>query len=498
MSDVIYKIRVNRPCRLFIDDEEVMILDENKLTKITLPKGEYLRKVVAIDNKAIYDEAEIVLSSASKLDTITLDPIGLAEAKCNAMPKEPFQVGNLMYKVADDGKGVAVAKYVDKNIIEVIIPDAITYRHYTYEVKKIGNDAFSGCQSLTSITILNSVTSIGEFAFFACKDLTSIIIPNSVTSIGEFAFCDCNSLTSINIPNSVTSIGYCAFYGCKSLISIIVQNGNPIFDSRNNCNAIIETKTSILYLGCQNTTIPNSVTSIGYCAFKGCQGLMSITIPKSVTSIGGYLLGGAFCGCSSLTSVTIPNSVTSIGRNVFSDCSSLTSIVVEEGNTIYDNRENCNAIIETATNTLIRGCKNTIIPDGVTSIGDHAFKGCSGLTSITIPNSVMSIGDWAFNDCSDLTSINIPNSVMSIGEFAFCNCKELTSIIIPNSVTSIGDHAFKGCSGLTSITIPNSVTSIGYFAFKGCESLTFITILSSVTHISDTAFPKHTKIIRKE
>ena len=530
MNEIIYKIRVNRPCRLFIDDEEMMILDENRLTKITLLEGEYLRKVVAIDNKDIYNEAEITLSGASKLDNITLDTAGLEEAKRNALPKEPFQVGDLMYKALEDDNGVAVAEYVDMNITEVVIPDAITYGHYIYEVKEIGdkafyecsalasviipnsvmsigNSAFSCCESLTSIrvedgntkydsrdncnaiietttntlikgcqnTIIpNSVTSIRGFAFSDCSGLISVTIPNSVTSIGEFAFCKCKDLTSIIIPNSVTSIETLIFYGCKSLTSIIVQNGNPIFDSRNNCNAIIVTETNTLILGCQNTTIPTSVTSIGYWAFNGCSSLTSVTIPNSITSIAGYVLEGAFWYCSSLTSITIPTSVTSIGYAVFNGCSGLTSLVVEKGNFMYDSRENCNAIIETATNTLIRGCENTIIPTSVTRIGHNAFNGCSGLTSLTIPNSVTSIGEYAFWGCENLTSISIPNGVTCIEDFAFSGCKGLTSIIIPNSVTEIGDHAFRNCSSLTSVTIPNSVTSIGY-----------------------NAFPDHTQIIRK-
>ena len=138
-----------------------------------------------------------------------------------------------------------------------------------------------------------------------------------------------------------------------------------------------------------------SVTSIGEGAFAACSGLTSVTIPNSVTSIGTE----AFHGCSSLTSVTIPNSVTSIGTLVFFECSGLTSLKVESGNTVYDSRDNCNAIIESSTNTLIYGCKNTTIPNSVTSIGTEAFAYCSGLTSVTIPNSVTSIYDYAFWEC---------------------------------------------------------------------------------------------------
>ena len=148
-------------------------------------------------------------------------------------------------------------------------------------------------------------------------------------------------------------------------------------------------------------TIPSSVTSIGNRAFEGCSSLTSITIPNSVTSIGDH----AFNGCSSLTSITIPNSVTSIGEGAFRGCSGLKSMVVESGNMVYDSRENCNAIIETATNTLIAGCQNTIIPNSVTSIGEWAFLKCTSLTSITIPNSVTSIGEAAFCWCSSLKAV---------------------------------------------------------------------------------------------
>ena len=323
--------------------------------------------------------------------------------------------------------------YDDRLKIEtVVIEDGVI---------NIGKNAFFDCSNLSSITIPNSVTSIGDNAFYGCSGLTSVTIGNSVKTIGVAAFNGCSSLTSVTIGNSVTSIGGAAFAGCSSLTSI---------------------------------TIPNSVTSIGQAAFKGCSSLTSITIPNSVTSIGDF----AFEGCSNLTSITIGNSVTSIGDLAFVDCSSLTTIIVEEGNTKYDSRDNCNAIIETKSNTLILGCKNSIIPNSVTSIGENAFSDCSGLTSITIPNSVTSIGDWAFHGCLSLTSISIPNSVTSIGENAF-HYSGLTSITIPNSVASIGEYAFSLCSGLTSVIIPSSVTSIGKSAFWGCSGLTSITFEGS-------------------
>ncbi len=366
--------------------------------------------------------------------------------------------------------------------VSITIPSSVEIEGVECSVTKIGNDAFKYCSTL-SIEIPNSVTSIGNYAFFNCSGLTSIEIPNSVTSIGNSAFSNCfltsieipnsvtsignsafyycNGLTSIEIPSSVTSIGNEAFSSCSNLESIVVESGNTVYDSRNNCNAIIETSTNTLHSGCKNTIIPNSVTSIG---------------------------DRAFYNCDYLTSIEIPNSVTSIGERAFYSCSSLERIVVENGNTVYDSRDNCNAIIETQTNTLLYGCMNTIIPNSVTSIGNEAFYNCDYLTSIEIPNSVTSIGNYAFYSCSGLTSIEIPNSVTSIGRSAFIYCSKLTSIEISNSVTSIKDYAFAYCFGLTSIEIPNSVTSIGENAFISCSGLTSIEIPNSVTSIGNNAF----------
>ena len=321
---------------------------------------------------------------------------------------------------------------------DINIPEKVTYNGNPLPVTTIGSSAFENCSGLTSVTIPNSVTTIGDCAFYASEDLTSVnipnsvttighstfhycyklssvTIPNSVTSIGDGAFGYCTSLTSVTIPQSVTTIGYAAFGWCPSLTSVNVESGNTVYDSRDNCNAIIETATNTLIQGSNTTIIPNSVTDIGVWAFRGCSNLTSVTIPNSVNGIAEY----GFAECSSLTSLTIPNSITNI------------------------------------------------------SLG--AFYFCSGLTSLTIPNSVTNIETNAFNGCSGLTSVDIPNSVTRIGDYSFSNCTGLTSVTIPNSVTTFGDHAFVGCTNLTSVTIGKSVSSIGTEAFAECTNLTSVT-----------------------
>ena len=411
-----------------------------------------------------------------------------------------------------------------------------------------------------------NVTAIGDGAFSNCWNSTSVTIPNSLTSIGKYAFQGCSGFTSLTIPSGVTSIGEYAFIGCWNLTSIVVEDGNPAYDSRDNCNALIETASNTLLAGSNSSVIPGSVTSIVANAFDNCYGLTSVTIPCGLTSIGEY----AFHGCTGLT-----------------------SIVVEDGNPAYDSRDNCNALIETATNTLIVGCQNTIIPNTVKSIGNRAFENCYNLQSVIIPEGVESIGEAAFLWCHSLSKVVLPSTITSIGEGAFVftqyanavphiishimepfeisvnvfgisnswyvptvepspktlfvpvgskskyealsgwnmfakieegeimeatidglhyeyntgtktaivvrdeSYKGIERIEIPSTitidevqydVTAISDWAFEDCWQATSVTIPNSVTSIGAYAFRNCHVLTSLTIPNSVTSIGENAF----------
>ena len=436
----------------------------------------------------------------------------------------------------DSVKAIGTDAFWNTNISSVKLPQYLEYLsgfngteitsvEIPSTVKEIGIRAFTEL-SLTNVTIPNSVTNIGEQAFSGCHQLTNIIIPNSVTNIGMSAFFDCDGLTSVTIPNSVKTIGNYAFSYC-ALTSItlpegIEEIGNYAFDMD---SLVIET-----------LTLPNSLKKIGYLGYYINNKIKTIYVGDSLESLSSLNLSGisnleqvtigdknsyfsSFNGCVytkdfstllwcpqntttlelpeglktissgvfsslNLQSIVIPSTVTYIASNAFN--SNIESIIVSAENTKYDSRNNCNAIIRTDTNALVVGCKNTIIPNSVTSIGQQAFSNCTGLTSITIPDSVTSIGQQAFSNCTGLTSITIPDSVTSIEYGTFEDCTSLQSVLGGAKVETIGNCAFSDCSQLASIIDLTQIKELGYNAFARCNSLPSNIYLTSLDYNDDS------------
>lgn len=323
-----------------------------------------------------------------------------------------FEVNGIFYNYNGNGvtvtyKGSSFSQYSDEYYGDVIIPESVTYNGVTYPV-----------------------SSIGEYAFSSCSNMSSVVIPNSVTSIGKWAFEFCRGITSIEIPASVITIAVNPFSGCSSLNSIKVQSGNPKFDSRNNCNAIIETNSNTLITGCKNTIIPYGITTIGEDSFSSCKNMKNISIPNSVTSIGRW----AFGVCTSLESIEIPNSVLSIGEAAFIECSSLTDVV---------------------------------IPNSVVSIGNAAFKYCYALRRVEISNSVITIGSNVFSSCNYLSSISIAGE----GEWHSCNLSSASNsslkLFINSQISSVKGMQLKPSHVYCYSMTPPECDEISFTSYSG-------------------------------
>ncbi len=395
-------------------------------------------------------------------------------------PAEAFE-----YTVNEDGETVTITKYIG-DFTEVVIPSTIDGK----DVTVIGFNSFSGCSTLNSITLPDTITSIDGSAIYYCKKLTSInvdennpyfssydgilfnknntalirypegkpnityTIPNTIISIGNSAFENCTNLTNITISESVKEIGSNVFENCSSLTEII---------------------------------IPNSVTSIGEFAFNGCSNLKNITLSENIPAIN----DGVFLDCSALTSITIPDSVTSIGTCAFQECTNLTNITMSDNITS----------IGVCAFAICDNLEKIDLPEKLTSIGDSAFCDCDLLANITLPASVTSIGEAPFVLCDNLTNINVSdeNAYYSSIDGVLLN-KEQTSIIVyptgkiespyivPNTVTTIENNAFAYCSNLTSIITSTALTTIGDNAFADCSNLTDITLYDNLESIGNEAF----------
>lgn len=421
-------------------------------------ENSYLFILFSLDGNPITGNEGAIVNADLEIDLNA--PVG----KCNMVIEDVRMATSTFNTLTPDATSSELKILTDIRDIEFVEPEVKTLcisqwdlnddeELDTKEAAEVNNlgDVFAGNTDITSFDELRyftGLTAISSQDFNGCTNLSSIVIPRNVTTIEEGAFDD-----------------------CKQLSSISVDDNNSVYDSRNNCNAIINTASNTLVFGCVNTVIPNSVEAVGSNAFKDLSNLTSLDIPNSVTTIGQGAFNGcygltlldipngvttigqdAFNGCYGLTLLNIPESVTSIGHNAFGGCLGLNSIVVDENNTHYDSRNNCNAIIESETNNLLLACVNTTIPNTIAAIGNDAFRNLSGITSLIIPNQVESIGENAFNGCNNLKVVKLKNTTpIAINANVFSN-RANASLYVPiesvnNYINSSSWNTFKVIKG---------------------------------------------------
>ncbi len=452
----------------------------NSLTSVTIPNSVTTIEGKAFYNSALYKDANNWQDDVLYVDnclieakptisgtyTVKANTRLIANAAFNTcvtlesvtMPSTVTHIGGVAFALCTSLKSVGIPAglvHIGSGAFDGC--QALTSIDLPSSLKSIGDGAFMNCSAIAShITIPNGITCIEQNTFYGCWSISGVTIPNSVTTINAAAFYNCVGIQSISIPNSVITIGNDAFGACFPT-SIQVESGNPNYDSRNNCNALIHTATNRLIKGCANTVIPNTVTTIANNAFYG------------VTPI----------------NLFIPKSVETIESGAFDYANKVESIKVESGNPNYDSRNDCNALIETSSNTLLLGCQNTTIPSTVTTIGFQAFRWCKGLTSITIPDNVQEIHGYAFYYCNNLTSVKIGAGVKTIAYAAFNQCESLTSINIPDNVEVIESEAFSWCQKLTTITIGSGIKSIYPYVFNFCNQ--FKTVICKAVNLPKSA-----------
>lgn len=434
----------------------------DKLERVVIPEG-----VLSIGDDAF--------SGTIAMDSVSL-PSTLKSIGKNAFDYCRFKSINIPQSVTSIGK---YAFEGCPNLTSIDIPQG---------VKKLEWCTFSGCKSLKTVTLHEGLQRFDYGVFHSCENLKTINIPKSLTNIGEEAFKGCSSLAVINlsesvdticknafygsgikslyIPKSVKSIGECITGSCSQLVSIKVDPANTVYDSRNNCNGIIKTTENELYVGIQNTVIPNTVTSISGYAFRDCKQLKSILIPANISSI----------------------KQASNFESPFYGCDNLVSIKVDANNPIYDSRDNCNAIVSKKSNELVYGWQSTVIPNSVKMIDRSAFSDCLGLKSIIIPEGVTEIGGIAFRQCENLVSVSMPESLTSWSSGVFTHCHSLTSIHLPSKLKYIAEDAYWNSLGLVNISTPESIERIGANAFKYCDELKSVSLPSKLTIIGKDAF----------
>ena len=312
-----------------------------------------------------------------------------------------------------------------KYVGDIVIPDSISFDGERLPVVRIEQRTFLYC-GVKSVVLPRGVKQIEAATFYCCVALTTVALPSELESIGPSAFSQCLNLSKVNLPPSVSYIGNQAFCECISLESFKVG-------------------TSVKYFG-DEAFVSSNISEISF------------------------------------------SKDASIGKDVLLHCNNLSSIEVEEGHPVYDSRENCNALIESASNKIVRGSAKTVIPASVQEIGDYAFDCCEGIQSVQIPDGCTHIGEKAFFRCSSLQSVTLPEGLTSIDNRAFCLCDTLSKIHLPASLTSLGDGVFMDCLNLREITIPESIAIIPDNAFFCCRKLSDVQLPSILRNIGESAF----------
>lgn len=406
------------------------------------------------------------ISIPNSVSSIEVDAFGYCDKlETITLPSSLTTIGKYAFRECRSLKSISIpnsvisigsyAFYCCENMESATLSNSMT---------RIENSLFWDCKSLKNISGFNNVEYIGSWAFYNTPWLanlpegenyigkvlleykgklpanTTIKVKDGCTQICSSAYSDQDGLVAVIIPSSLVNLDGSPFPGCYNLGSITVSTGNPVFDSRNNCNAIIKTKENELVVGCVGSTIPNSVKSIGYLAFY-CAGLHEINIPDNIDSIA----HSAYRGCSYVKKITIGKGLRTMGNYCFGSVTRANSITVSAANPYFDSRDNCNAIIETATNKLILGCNNTVIPNTVKIIGEEAFYQNDNISSLIIPNSVTTIEQNAFTFMRNLCSITIGKNVKDIAGYILWNyrnkLKSIRSLI--DFPTDINKNAFQ-------------------------------------------------------
>lgn len=453
----------------------------------------------------------IIKSAALVFATISV--LFLFAFGANAYTGTEIEDTGLYYEIRDEH---AVITDADTDIVNVEIPDFIEgypvteigYRAFFHNEKmenvkipagvtKLGIESFQGCAVLKEITLPEDLTEIGHSSFYGCSAIREFVIPEGITRIENGMFTHCKQLEKVTVPDGVTYIGSNTFAGCTSLDNVILPDsvtdlGTYAF---RDCTSM------------KNITLSKNIKKLGTYAFYNCNSLLQITIPEKVTSIGSY----AFDRCAHIESIDIPDSVESIGIYAFRYCfrlksvhigsglrdlgsrvlfcsSAVSEITVDENNTVFDSRDNCNAVIHTADNTVVLGCSKTTFPESVTAIGPLAFNGCESLTSLTLPANITSLGAGSFSGCTKLISLDIPDTVTSMYESAFSYCTSLVTVTVGNGLNGIENEAFGHCDKLSDVTLGENVTYIDSLAFAYCPKLNEFVLSDSITDIESTAF----------